>query len=116
MTSLYRHERGLNRGSFMDRVLDQNEKNGLSPSKLYLLGGVLMEGGSDTSSSLILAMVRAIMEFPDVQKRSFSHLVERAIAQIALIPRTEPTPKSIPSSATTGLQPGPTFPACRTST
>jgi cytochrome P450 len=78
MTDLYtevlgqvqqRRENGLNRGSFMDRVLDQNEKNPLTPSQLYFLGGVLMEGGSDTSSSLILAMVRAMIAFPDVQKR-----------------------------------------------
>lgn len=66
-----RRERGLNRGSFMDRVLDQqNEKTGgLAPSQLRFLGGVLMEGGSDTSSSLILAMVQAMIEFPEVQKR-----------------------------------------------
>ncbi|RWA08996.1 hypothetical protein EKO27_g6103 [Xylaria grammica] len=79
MTGLYtevlgqvrrRRESGLNRGSFMDRVLDQNEKNPLTPSQLQFLGGVLMEGGSDTSSSLILAMVRAMIEFPDVQKKA----------------------------------------------
>lgn len=78
MTDLYteilqqvkqRRESGLNRGSFMDRVLDQNGKNDLSESRLYFLGGVLMEGGSDTSSSLILAMILAMIEFPGVQKR-----------------------------------------------
>lgn len=78
MTGLYtevlgkvdaRRSKGINRGSFMDRVLDQNEEMGLSWNKLYFLGGVLMEGGSDTSSSLILAMVRAMIEFPEVQKR-----------------------------------------------
>ncbi|KAI1824706.1 cytochrome P450 oxidoreductase [Xylaria intraflava] len=79
MTDLYtqvlnqvkkRRENGLNRGSFMDRVLDQNEKNGLTQSQLQFLGGVLMEGGSDTSSSLILAMIRAMTQFPEVQKRA----------------------------------------------
>ncbi|KAI0110930.1 cytochrome P450 oxidoreductase [Nemania sp. FL0031] len=79
MTGLYtemlnqvqqRRQSGLDRGSFMDRVLDQNEKNGLSPSRLQFLGGVLSEGGSDTSSSLILAMVRALIEFPDVQRKA----------------------------------------------
>jgi hypothetical protein len=78
MTELYtevlgqvsqRRMQGINKGSFMDRVLDQNEKNMLSPRQLYFLGGVLMEGGSDTSSSLILAMVRAMIEFPEVQKK-----------------------------------------------
>ncbi|GME25891.1 uncharacterized protein K452DRAFT_281196 [Neofusicoccum parvum] len=79
MTSLYtevlgrvdeRRSRGVNRDSFMDRVLDQNKKTGLSRGKLCFLGGVLMEGGSDTSSSLILAMIRAMIEFPEVQKRA----------------------------------------------
>lgn len=78
MTGLYaevlgqvnqRRESGRNRGSFMDVVLDQNEKNSLTPSQLHFLGGVLMEGGSDTSSSLILAMVRAMMEFPRVLEK-----------------------------------------------
>ena len=64
-----RRRAGFDRGSFMDRVLDANEKNRLSPSQLQFLGGVLMEGGSDTSSSLILAMIRALLEFPDVQRR-----------------------------------------------
>lgn len=79
MTDLYkevldqvreRRARGINIDSFMDRVLDQQKKNNLSDAKLYFLGGVLMEGGSDTSSSLILAIVQAMMEFPEVQKRS----------------------------------------------
>lgn len=88
MTGLYtevlgqvqqRRERGLNRGSFMDRVLDQNEKNGLSAGQLHFLGGVLMEGGSDTSSSLILAMMRAMIEFPEVQERYFPQLALLAV-------------------------------------
>jgi len=78
MTDLYsevldqvrkRRAQGINKDSFMDRVLDQQKKNNLSDAKLYFLGGVLMEGGSDTSSSLILAIVQAMMKFPEVQKR-----------------------------------------------
>ena len=64
-----RRERGINKDSFMDRVLDQQEKNHLSRNELYFLGGVLMEGGSDTSSSLILAIVLAMMAYPQVQER-----------------------------------------------
>ncbi|KAI0911773.1 cytochrome P450 oxidoreductase [Ustulina deusta] len=71
-----RRRAGLDRGSFMDRVLDKNGKNGLSPSQLQFLGGVLMEGGSDTSSSLILAMIRALLEFPDVQRRAQKEIDE----------------------------------------
>ena len=64
-----RRERGVNRDSFMDRVLDGQEKNQLSRNELYFLGGVLMEGGSDTSSSLILAILLAVMAYPNVQER-----------------------------------------------
>ncbi|CAF9929816.1 MAG: hypothetical protein HETSPECPRED_007462 [Heterodermia speciosa] len=65
-----RRERGVGRDSFMDRVLDGQEKNRLSRNELYFLGGVLMEGGSDTSSSLILAILLAVMAYPDVQRRA----------------------------------------------
>lgn len=64
-----RRERGINRDSFMDRILDGQEKNQLSRNELYFLGGVLMEGGSDTSSSLILAILMAMMAYPRVQER-----------------------------------------------
>jgi cytochrome P450 len=57
-------------GSFMDTVLDQNEKLGLSRHQLYFLGGVLMEGGSDTSSSIIIAFIHAMTRWGDVLKRA----------------------------------------------
>ena len=64
-----RRKHGINRDSFMDRILNGQEKNQLSRNELYFLGGVLMEGGSDTSASLILAIILAIMTYPNVQKR-----------------------------------------------
>ena len=57
-------------GSFMDKVLDQQEKNALPPNQLRFIGGVLMEGGSDTSSSLILAIVQALIQYPQVQRKA----------------------------------------------
>ena len=64
-----RRVRGVQKDSFMDRVLDQQEKNQLSDNQLRFLGGVLMEGGSDTSSSLILTIIQAMIEYPQVQAR-----------------------------------------------
>ena len=61
-------------GCFMDRVLDQQEKNGLGPNQLRFIGGVLMEGGSDTSSSLILAIVQAMIHYPEVQKKAHAEI------------------------------------------
>ncbi|KAI9841063.1 MAG: hypothetical protein M1837_001034 [Sclerophora amabilis] len=60
-----RRESGKSAGSFMDRVLDQqeSEKIKLTNHQLSFLGGVLMEGGSDTSSALILAVVQALIKY-----------------------------------------------------
>ncbi len=78
MTSLYtevlqrvyaRRSANIKKDSFMDRVLDQQETNQFDEHQLAFLGGTLMEGGSDTSSSLILAIVQAMTQYPEVQKR-----------------------------------------------
>ncbi|KAJ5661167.1 m-hydroxybenzyl alcohol hydroxylase [Penicillium longicatenatum] len=69
-----RRARGINRDSFMDRVLDRMEKTPLSESQLRFLGGVLMEGGSDTSSSLILTIIQAMTKFPAVQARAHAEI------------------------------------------
>ena len=78
MTSLYtetlhrvyaRRNANIIKDSLMDRVLDQQETNHFNEHQLAFLGGTLMEGGSDTSSSLILAIVQAMTEYPEVQKQ-----------------------------------------------
>lgn len=56
--------------SFLDGVLDQQDKLNLSRNELNFLCGVLMEGGSDTSSSIILAFLHAMIKYPEVQKRA----------------------------------------------
>lgn len=57
-------------GSFMDVVLDQQDKTNLPRDQLRFIGGVLMEGGSDTSSSLILTIVLALILNPEVQAKA----------------------------------------------
>jgi cytochrome P450 len=63
-----------NIGSFMDKVLDQMDKIQLPRDQLRFIGGVLMEGGSDTSSSLILAIVQALILNPEVQQKAHREL------------------------------------------
>lgn len=58
------------RGSFLDGVLDQQEKLALSHSELKFLCGGMMEGGSDTSASMILAFIHAMIKFPQVQRKA----------------------------------------------
>lgn len=64
---LARRQRLGSQGSFLDTVLDQQEKLQLSRNELNFLCGVLMEGGSDTSSSMILAFIHAMIKYPEVQ-------------------------------------------------
>lgn len=56
--------------TFMDKVLDQQEKNELPPNQLRFIGGILMEGGLDTSSSLILAIIQAMIHYLEVQRKA----------------------------------------------
>lgn len=58
------------RRSFLDDVLDQQEKLQLNQNELNFLCGVLLEAGSDSSSSVILAFVHAMVKYPHVQTRA----------------------------------------------
>jgi len=65
-----RRKQEINRASFMDIVLDQNEKLGFSRHQLYFLGGVMMEGGSDTSSAIIISCLQAMTKWPEIQQKA----------------------------------------------
>lgn len=65
-----RRLRSGSKDSFLDNVLDQQDKLQFSSNELNMLCGVLMEGGSDTSSSIILAFIHAMLKYPDVQKEA----------------------------------------------
>ncbi|KAJ5942585.1 hypothetical protein N7516_002753 [Penicillium verrucosum] len=69
-----RREEGRNNGTFMDKVLDSQEKHNLPWHQLAFIGGVLMEGGSDTTSSLTLAIVQALIQNPDVQRKAHAEI------------------------------------------
>ncbi|KAH6649219.1 cytochrome P450 [Chaetomium tenue] len=58
------------RDCFLDRVLDQGEKVGLDKHGLYFLCGTVMEGGSDTTSSLIIAFLHAMTKWPGVLRKA----------------------------------------------
>ncbi|MCJ1466164.1 hypothetical protein MMC07_004783 [Pseudocyphellaria aurata] len=67
---MQRRQKCGSRGSFLDGILDQQEKLNLTRNQLNFLCGTLMEGGSDTSSSIILAFIHAMIRFPHVQKKA----------------------------------------------
>ncbi|KAK4054438.1 hypothetical protein OIV83_000932 [Microbotryomycetes sp. JL201] len=68
-----RRAKGINRGSLMDQVLDA-QASGKDPllddEQVAYVGGVLLEGGSDTTSSLTLSFILACCAFPDVLRKA----------------------------------------------
>lgn len=58
------------KGSFMDRIFEQQDKLGLSRHEMAYLAGTMLEGGSDTSSAIIIAFVHAMTKWPEVQKKA----------------------------------------------
>jgi cytochrome P450 len=67
---IHRRDKNIHKDSFMDKVLDQNEKLEFNRHQLYFLGGVMMEGGSDTSSAIIIACIHALTKWPEVLKKA----------------------------------------------
>jgi cytochrome P450 len=65
-----RRAEGINMKCFTDVVLDQNEKTGLSQHELYFLVGTMMEGGSDTTSSIVIAWVQAMTRWGEVLRKA----------------------------------------------
>lgn len=55
-----------NLGSFLDGVLDQQEKLQLSRHEIEVMCGNLLEGGTDTTATLILTLCQAMALHPDV--------------------------------------------------
>lgn len=67
---IQRRLKGGSKKSFTDDILDQQEKLQLSRNELNFLCGVVAEGGSDTSSSMILAFIHAMIKYPYVQTKA----------------------------------------------
>ena len=65
---LQRRLKSGSNSSFLDGILDQQEKLELTRNELNYLCGTAMEGGSDTSSSTILVFIHAMVKFPHVQE------------------------------------------------
>lgn len=61
-------------GSFMDRIFNQQENLGLSRHEMAYLAGTMLEGGSDTSSAIILSFVHAMTKWPEVQKKAHKEI------------------------------------------
>ena len=56
--------------TLMDEVLDKQDKLQLTKNQQDFLGGVLMEGGSDTVSTMMLVVLQALCLNPDIVQRA----------------------------------------------
>ncbi|QRW12783.1 cytochrome P450 family protein [Ceratobasidium sp. AG-Ba] len=55
---------------FMEQIIARKDEFGLNRELIGYLGGVLLEGASDTTSSTLQSLVLALTAFPDVQKKA----------------------------------------------
>lgn len=72
--SITRREQIGSNGSVMDKILDAQDKVGLTRHELAFLGGVAMEGGSETTSATLLSFIKAMVCFPEAQKKAQAEL------------------------------------------
>ncbi|KAK7032180.1 hypothetical protein VNI00_013354 [Paramarasmius palmivorus] len=62
--------RGEENGSYMEGVLVEQKEMGLTREMVGYLGGVLLEAGSDTTSSFLKYLIIALIAFPRVQRKA----------------------------------------------
>ncbi|CAG7990701.1 unnamed protein product [Penicillium salamii] len=65
-------KRGIQRNCFMSQLLDEEfrVKHELDEEHIAYIGGVLMEGGSDTTSSILLLFLLAMVKYPKVFRKA----------------------------------------------
>lgn len=64
--------------SIIDRILDRQEAEKLrfTRHQLDFLGGVAMEGGSETTAATVLSVIKALTCHPDVQRKAHAEIDE----------------------------------------
>lgn len=62
--------RGEETGSFVESILKRQEKLQLSRELIAYLGGVMVEGGSETNTSFLRTLILALVENPEVVRKA----------------------------------------------
>ncbi|KAJ7621451.1 cytochrome P450 [Roridomyces roridus] len=62
--------RGEENGCYMEEILKSQEELGMDAEMIGYLGGVLIEGGSDTTSSFLQTLILALTAYPEAQKKA----------------------------------------------
>ncbi|KAJ7489151.1 cytochrome P450 [Mycena latifolia] len=69
-----RLQRGEENGSYMEEILTRQEEFGMDREITGYLGGVLIEGGSDTTSSYLQSLILALIAYPEAQKKAHEEI------------------------------------------
>ncbi|KAJ7176867.1 cytochrome P450 [Mycena filopes] len=75
-----RLRRGEENGSYMEEILTRQSEFGMDREITGYLGGVLIEGGSDTTSYYLQSFVLALTAYPEVQKKAQQEM-DRVVGQ-----------------------------------
>ncbi|PGG99791.1 hypothetical protein AJ79_08413 [Helicocarpus griseus UAMH5409] len=63
-------EQGRSTGCFMEKLIENQGKSGLDDEHVAYLGGVLMEAGSDTTSSTLLSFLLGLLQSKEVLRKA----------------------------------------------
>lgn len=65
-----RMDQGKSTGCFMEKLIQNQDKNGLDDEHVAYVGGILMEAGSDTTSSTLLSFLLGVMQNRDALRKA----------------------------------------------
>ncbi|KAF8209631.1 cytochrome P450 [Mycena galopus ATCC 62051] len=75
-----RLSRGDENGSYMEEVLTRQEEFGMDREMTGYLGGLLIEGASDTTSCYLQSLILALTAYPDVQRKAHEE-IDRVVGE-----------------------------------
>ncbi|ESK84606.1 cytochrome p450 [Moniliophthora roreri MCA 2997] len=61
-------------GSFMEDLLSRKEEYGMDREKIGYLGAIMIEGGAETTSSLLKSLVLFLIASPEAQRKAYEEI------------------------------------------
>ncbi|KAJ7202055.1 cytochrome P450 [Mycena pura] len=75
-----RLDKGEENGSYMEEILTRQKEFGMDREITGYLGGALIEGGSDTTSSYLQSLILALIAYPEAQKKAHEE-IDRVVGE-----------------------------------
>ncbi|ESK85919.1 cytochrome p450 [Moniliophthora roreri MCA 2997] len=89
-----RMKRGEENESYMEQILMEKRELGLDREMIGYLGGILLEGGTETTASFLRCLVMALIVFPDAQRKAQAEI--DGVALIKEVHRFHPVSPIVP--------------------